>query len=108
MWSAYHIAQSMLGYVGEVDNDNKPMWKMLWMMPKVRVFMWQLVKNISLTSLNFYTKGLGVSLEYSVCGFHDDNWEHTFFHCHYSLVVWTEVCAWMDDFIQRNGIGDNV
>lgn len=67
------------------------MWSRLWVVPtspKVRMFMWKVVKNWVACKHNIYHRKCGVTPLCPICESESESIEHTLFRCPWTCTIW--------------------
>lgn len=67
------------------------MWSRLWNIPtspKVRMFMWKVVRNWVACKQNLFRRKCGASPLCPICEFESESIEHTLFRCPWTRAVW--------------------
>lgn len=95
------------------------MWSRLWAIPtapKVRMFMWKVVKNWVACKQNLFRRKCGLNPLCPICDTENESIEHTLFRCPWTKAVWfgsgkafwvlenpiTAADKWMDDLLCGN------
>lgn len=85
----YHLLQhtKVVKNLGSSTPPNKQLWKAIWklpVIPKIRNFIWRLVKNILPTKANLHSKGILIDRAYGFCHDATENVDHLFMKCNFA------------------------
>lgn len=83
--------QSRLSIPSSSYSPSKSMWSRLWTIPtspKVRIFMWKVVKNWIACKQNLFHRKCGHTPLCPICEVEGESIEHTLFRCSWTRAVW--------------------
>lgn len=102
-WSVYSerymraCKESIRTLAGSSPRHQGLHWKKVWnaqAMPRVKHFIWHLMRNIVPVRCRRAQKGLVVDTTYPMCGEEEESVDHLFINCSYAGLIWKLSPSW--------------